>query len=542
MGRIIPTCRPVLLGPVLALTAIPATAQVTRQDRAISTYVSARVAEGDGAAVQAAKGYAAALDAAPANAIVALRAYREALRVGYDALADRAEAVLSAADALPPEAGLMMLARAARTRDRAGADAAIALLDRGPLRILAPSLRAWRAFDADRDPFAGLALPSRDAVTSRFAGETRALLLIATGREAEGVTAIRAMAGTGAAALDLRISAAQLLIGLGKRKLAMPLLVGDRPEVVALRAPDSRGVKPLLAFGASRLFSRVASDLAPGEPGPLSTALARAALRADPNDDRARLLLAETLARSGASSLALTTLDAVPANSVFAAHAAADRIAILTDVGDRDRALNAARALAERPDATSRDRQRVGDILVASQRYDEAVVLFEQLVAGPAATDWTAWLQLGGALDEAGRWDEAEPALERAVQLAPDQPVALNYLGYARIAHGENLADAQAMLERASRINPDSAAITDSLGWAYFLRGQTARALPLLERASIGAPDDPTIGEHLGDAYWTLGRRYEARYAWRAAQLLADAGETARLTGKIANGLPMARR
>ena len=65
--------------------------------------------------------------------------------------------------------------------------------------------------------------------------------------------------------------------------------------------------------------------------------------------------------------------------------------------------------------------------------------------------------------------------------------------------------------------------------------------MPLFERASAGEPANGTISEHLGDAYWVSGRRYEARYAWRAAALVAKADDAARLASKIATGLEQPR-
>ncbi|RZM08686.1 MAG: hypothetical protein EOP68_11090, partial [Sphingomonas sp.] len=64
----------------------------------------------------------------------------------------------------------------------------------------------------------------------------------------------------------------------------------------------------------------------------------------------------------------------------------------------------------------------------------------------------------------------------------------------------------------------------------------------LLERAASSEPTNAEIGEHLGDVYWTLGRRYEARYAWRAAQLTATGDDAPRLATKIADGLPAGAR
>ncbi|MBV8238863.1 MAG: tetratricopeptide repeat protein, partial [Sphingomonas sp.] len=147
------------------------------------------------------------------------------------------------------------------------------------------------------------------------------------------------------------------------------------------------------------------------------------------------------------------------------------------------------------------------------------------------------WLQYAASLDGGGDWPAARTALLRAQSIAPDEPAVLNYLGYGDVTHGGDVPKALAMLERASALRPTDAAITDSLGWAWYRTGNVAKALPLLERAAQASPDNAEIGEHLGDAYWAAGRRYEARYAWRAAQVVADAKDRDRLATKIADGL-----
>jgi Flp pilus assembly protein TadD len=96
---------------------------------------------------------------------------------------------------------------------------------------------------------------------------------------------------------------------------------------------------------------------------------------------------------------------------------------------------------------------------------------------------------------------------------------------------------AAALIAKASALAPDDPSITDSLGWSWYLRGDLDRAIPLLERAARGAPAESDINEHLGDAYWKAGRKLDARYAWRAALVAAEGDESARLKGKIDNGL-----
>ena len=404
---------------------------------------------------------------------------------------------------------------------------------------MVPILRAWHAYGDGKDPFVLLAGGTQNPLARRFAAENRALLLIATGKVDDGVAAVRAALGPDQASYDFRIDAAQLLAARGKRDLAQTLLAGDDPVLVRLRATIGDGVKPSFGFGVSRLFTRLAADLTHSDPTPLSIVLTRSALRIDPDDDRAKLLLAQTLEGEGATDLSLATLDTVDPKGPFGPVAQGARVAVLDDAGDDARGLAAAQALADAPDASAEDAQRYGDALINADRYADAAKAYgEAIDRAGAAADWTLYLQQGGALDQAGDWAAARAALQKAVAMAPDEPLALNYLGFADIEHGEDLAKATALLLKASTLKPGDPAITDSLGWAYFKRGDTARALPLFERAVEGQPADETINEHLGDAYWRTDRRFEARYAWRAAAVDAEPDAVARLDAKIAMGLP----
>ncbi|MEH3047728.1 tetratricopeptide repeat protein [Sphingomonas adhaesiva] len=526
---------------VLALLALaiatPATAGTSDP---FSAYARARIAEADGDAAAATHAYAEALAGAPDDRAIALRAYREAVRGGDMVLADRAAATLAVHGTPPPDAALLAVARAARAHDLPAARAAVARLAQGHLRIFAAPLAAWIAVEAGQgDPLAALPVRSGDAVARRLTEETRALILLATGRTAAGLTALRAVLGNDQAAQDNRLAAARLLIARGDGATARTLLTGDAPAIVAVRdRPEGRGAAPSLAFGASHLFARVASDLALGEPGPLSFALTQAALRADLANDRARLLLAGALAKDGATDAALATLAAIPADSIHARAAAAGRVQLLAEADRAQEALAAARAVAQAPGATAADARRLADLYLSAGDGAAAAPLYRALIdrAGDAA-DATDWLQLGAALDRAGRWPDARDALDRAYALAPQDPLVLNYLGYSLIEHRERMPQAQAMLERAAALRPDDAAITDSLGWSLYLRGQPARALPLIERAAAASPGDAEIGEHLGDLYWWSGRRYEARYAWSAARVAAQGALAERLDRKIADGL-----
>lgn len=515
----IPICKRLLLAAAIIVAATPTSAE----GNDVAAYLRARAAAAAGNADIASMDYARAL-AASGDPVVAIRAYRAALVAGDDALALRAAIVLDRAGVAPADTALIPLALAAKANDAATADAAIARMGGTPLALLVPALGEWTAFA--RGDAAPTAIAT-DPAARRFAAETRALVSIARGQVDDGMAALTALGGAGAS-LDLRAAAARLLVGAGEGDRARTLLI---PAEAALAVP----AKPSLGFGVSWLLTRVAGELATGTPSPLSIALTRAALTADPANDRARLLLALSLSSQDAQAVALTELDRIAPVGPYGENAATARIVILAAAGRATDALAIAQAKATRANATADDWQRYGDLLVQAGRDAEAVPWFRRMTDRPGA-GWTDWLQYGGVLDRAGRWADAEPALEKAVTLGPDQPLALNYLGYARIEHGEDAAAATRLLARARALKPDDDSIADSLGWAYFRGGDTARALPLVERAAVGEPTNAEIDEHLGDIYWSLGRRYEARYAWRAATVTAPATDAARLAGKIADG------
>ncbi|WP_033919842.1 tetratricopeptide repeat protein [Sphingomonas sp. 37zxx] len=505
----------------------------------LAAYVRARAAAADGAADIAARGYAIALAADPGNEVIAIRAFREGMAVGDIDLARRALSVLERSKVAPADTVMLRYADRVRARDWAGARAAAVEVSQGPLDFVGPVLLAWVAFEEGAaDPAAELVPSEANIIARRYAAENRALLLIAQGQYAVAADALSTLLGNDQASLDLRLNAAALFHGKRQGKLARELLAGSDPVLVAQRERLGRGVKAGAAFGASRLFTRLAADLGREEASPLSILLSRTALLLDPADDRARLLLADTLSQQRSGTRALTLLDMISPKSPFAGVAKSARVTVLTRMEDATGALAVAKGLAQAPGATAEAAQAYGDLLIEQNQFADAAAAYALAMtrAGDGA-DWVLNLQRGGALEQAGRWDEALPFLRRAVELAPQEPVALNYLGYAQVERGENLAEGQALLEQASAMRPDDPSITDSLGWAYVQRGQWDKGLPLLEQAAAAEPADVTINEHLGDAYWRTGRRYEARYAWRAAAVQAEGDDAKRLAAKLADGL-----
>lgn len=513
------------------LVAAPASAAPTVPAVPLTAYVQARAADADGRVTAAAQGYALALAAQPSDPVIAVRALRQALAAGDLPLARRAGAVLRAADVAPPDLDLLLFSDAVIARDVRGQRAALDRLAGSPLGFLTPLLAGWVDLPAPDGAVDGGAIPRR------YAAENAALRLFATGRTAEGVAATRALLSTTGGDADFRLNAAQLLARAGERDSARALLAGDDPVMARAAQTLGRGSKGDARFGVSRLFARMAGDLSAEGTEALAIMLSRSALLLDPGYTRARIALADALARDDAIAEARATLAQIPPGDAFAGSADALGIVILQHAGDLPGALALARGQAERRDATTASLRRYADLLLEANRPAEAAPVYARALSqSGAAADWTLYLQRGAALDRAGDWAGALPMLRRAVELAPQEPAALNYLGYAQVDRGENVAEATQMLERAHALAPKDPAIADSLGWARFRAGNLAAALPLIEGAVRLAPDDVEINEHLGDLYWAAGRRVEARYAWRAAAVSAAAPDAARLATKLANG------
>ncbi len=186
----------------------------------------------------------------------------------------------------------------------------------------------------------------------------------------------------------------------------------------------------------------------------------------------------------------------------------------------------------------------LGDIMRSHKRYTEAIDYYNKVIAltaKPEPKHWTYWYARGTSYERLKNWPAAEVDLLRALQLAPDQPLVLNYLGYSWIDQNRNLKQGLAMIEKAVAAKPDDGYIVDSLGWAHYRLGNYREAVRHLERAVELRPEDPTLNDHLGDAFWRVGREREARFQWeQALTLKPEVDEIGKIQLKIKNGLQRA--
>jgi tetratricopeptide (TPR) repeat protein len=350
------------------------------------------------------------------------------------------------------------------------------------------------------------------------------------------------------------IAVAEGLRRLGKGEEARELLktygekYSDAIVMDGLIGPNAPAPKPpTAASGVAEILFDIGGILA-SDPRNQRTDLAlifyQLAASLKPEQDFAWLMIAGLYEQFQLVPKAVTALGKIGPSSPLYWQARL-RIAALDAQQEKfDQAVTRLRALvAEKPDRI--DAALVlADLLRGKERYGDAVQAYDtavQRLHNVEERHWSVFFGRGIVLERLKQWPKAEQDMKKALELSPEQPHVLNYLGYSWIDQGLHLDKGMKMLERATELRPDDGAITDSVGWAFYRLGQYDKAVEWLERAIEQKSDDATITEHLGDAYWHVGRQREARFQWeRALNQKPDKDRLPVIKDKLANGLSTA--
>lgn len=264
-------------------------------------------------------------------------------------------------------------------------------------------------------------------------------------------------------------------------------------------------------------------------------------LRPDLTD--AILQSADLLEDLGRYEMAVDAYRGVPRDDPAFYIAELGRAGALEDLERTDAAIEVMQSLAETHGDVSSVHVALGDALRRLERYDEATAAYDRAIAlyeADEAGQWGVYFARGITHERSDAWDAAESDFRKALELRPDQPQVLNYLGYSLVEMDENLEEALDLIERAVAAEPNSGYIVDSLGWVYYQLGRYPEAVRQLERATELLPTDPILTDHLGDALWAVDRKREAHFQWRRA-LSFDPEEDAaeRIRRKLEVGLDL---
>jgi tetratricopeptide (TPR) repeat protein len=170
------------------------------------------------------------------------------------------------------------------------------------------------------------------------------------------------------------------------------------------------------------------------------------------------------------------------------------------------------------------------DALAAARKALELAPAEEQAMVTAAL------FVLSSAQERSGDMPGAEESLRRILAKEPDNPTALNNLGYFLTERNQRLPEALDMIRRAVKAEPANASFLDSLGWVYFKLGQLKEAETNLSEAARVNATSPTIHEHLGEIYFARNEVTKARAAWEKALTLSiEPEQTARLKARLSS-------
>lgn len=119
-------------------------------------------------------------------------------------------------------------------------------------------------------------------------------------------------------------------------------------------------------------------------------------------------------------------------------------------------------------------------------------------------------------LESADKVDECIADLRKLVADRPNDPAAVNALGYTLVDRTRHHKEGLQLIEQALAETPDSGAVLDSMGWALFRIGRHQDALGYLEQAKRRI-NDPEVDLHLGEVLLALDRKNDARDLWQKA-------------------------
>ena len=333
---------------------------------------------------------------------------------------------------------------------------------------------------------------------------------------------------------------------LDMAELALSDGLADR-QMVALRDTLSAGqpvafdVVGSASEGAAMVFSVIGSALSRDDASRFSLIYARLATLIWDGYDEARILAANVLYDQGQYDLAITAFAEIEPASPWHLSAEVGRAEAMQRAGRAEEAIEVLSSLSREVPGELSVLTGLGDIYRANERFEDANGAYTRaldLIETETRSHWVLYYYRGITRERSDQWDGAEADFRRALELNPDQPLVLNYLGYSLVELRRNFEEAQAMIEKAVEQRPEDGYITDSLGWVRYRIGKYEEAVPHLERAVELVPIDPIINDHLGDVFWKVGRKLEAEFQWRRALSFdPDPEEAERIRRKLDVGL-----
>lgn len=303
------------------------------------------------------------------------------------------------------------------------------------------------------------------------------------------------------------------------------------PGLASMRASLAAGDK--LSFshvrsardGIAEVFYSLATALSGENNDDLTLIYARLAIHLRPMHVDALLLTAELLEEMEQYDLAIETYARVPVDHPSFHAAELGRAEALRKQDKLPEAVEVLTGLTASHGDLPVIHSTLGDLYRQMERYAESAESYSTALGLYSEVGERQWFLLYAraiTYERQDLWEQAEADFRRALELNPDQPQVLNYLGYSLVEKQIKLDEALDMIQRAVAARPDSGYIVDSLGWVLYRLGRYDEAVGHMERAAELMPIDPIVNDHLGDVYWAVGRHLEAEFQWKRALSFVD--------------------
>ncbi|WP_293575503.1 tetratricopeptide repeat protein [Phaeobacter sp.] len=256
---------------------------------------------------------------------------------------------------------------------------------------------------------------------------------------------------------------------------------------------------------------------------------ARVAATLRPDHVDAVLLAAELFDKLGRYGLSIDLYKMVPKGHPDYHAAELGRAEALRRAAKPDAAAEVLQQLARDFPQEAPVYTNLGDLLRQQEDYRGAIKAYDTALSLLDESQDGRWFVLYARAichERLDNWDQAEADFRAALDIRPNQPQVLNYLGYSLVEKQIKLDEALSMIERAVAARPDAGYIVDSLGWVLYRLGRYADAVVHMEKAVELMPVDPVVNDHLGDVYWAVGREREAEFQWKRALSFIDPEDT----------------
>src|SRR5262249_35741089 len=230
-------------------------------------------------------------------------------------------------------------------------------------------------------------------------------------------------------------------------------------------------------YGLGAAPGRREGELSLAKRGPAYLPLA---IYLHPNHTPPLLSLADLYEAMKKPQLAIATYAKLPAESVLKRNSAIQMAIDLDALEKTEEAKEQLQKLIEaRPDDIEAI-MALGNIERERKQYAECAETYSRGVKAiptPTRNNWTLFYFRGICYERAKDWPKAEADLQKALELYPDQPHVLNYLGYSWVDQRMHLDEGMRMIKRSVEQRPDDGYIVDSLGWAWYRLGNYEEAV-----------------------------------------------------------------